>query len=109
MKHALLRGGIVALALAVPAAMAASGEIRWKVHDRSRPKPPVVTPPPQNLPAPVPPDAVVLFDGKDLSHFVSERGGPAKWSVQDGVLTVVPGAGAIVTRRAFGDVQLHLE
>ncbi len=108
MKHAILRGGMVALALSLSVA-AGAGEKRWKIHDLSRPKPPVVTPPAQNLPTPVPPDAVVLFDGKNLSEFASLAGGPAKWTVKDGALIVAPGTGHIVTKRAFGDVQVHLE
>lgn len=98
---------------AIPAGSSASApktaKSGWKVHDLFRPRPRVVRPPAQNLPVPAPPDAVVLFDGTPLSEFQSETGGPAKWKVEDGVLTVTPGAGAIVTKRAFGDVQVHLE
>jgi hypothetical protein len=57
-----------------------------------------------------PSDAVVLFDGKDLSNWASVNGeGPAKWEVKDGAMVVVRGAGAIRTRREFDDVQLHIE
>ncbi len=56
-----------------------------------------------------PSDAIVLFDGKDLSQWQSEKnGGPAKWEVQDGVATV-NGTGSIATRQGFGDCQLHIE
>lgn len=81
----------------------------WKIHDRSRPHPPVVTPAAQKLPVPVPPDALVLFDGKDLSQWTDDQGSAPRWKVQGGVLSVVPGAGPITTRKAFGDVQVHLE
>lgn len=59
----------------------------------------------------VPPsDAIVLFDGKDLSKWESEKdGSPALWTVADGVMTVKPGAGGIRTKQGFGDVQLHIE
>jgi 3-keto-disaccharide hydrolase len=57
-----------------------------------------------------PSDAVVLFDGKDLSNWVSANGeGPAKWEVKDGAMVVVPRSGPIRTKRAFDDVQLHIE
>ncbi len=70
----------------------------------------------QPVPAPVDPgrpgrapaDAIVLFDGKDLSEWRG-RDGEAGWRVADGAMTVVPGAGDLTTKRRFGDVQLHLE
>src|ERR1051326_9214166 len=60
-------------------------------------------------PGPPPSDAIVLFDGEDLSQWKCDKdGGPAKWAVKDGVATV-NGTGGISTRQAFGDCQLHLE
>ncbi len=56
-----------------------------------------------------PSDAIVLFDGSDLSNFQSQEGGPAAWKVEDGAFTVVPGQGGIQTKQAFGDCQLHIE
>lgn len=57
-----------------------------------------------------PSDAIVLFDGKDLSNWVSGRdGSPAKWEVKEGAMVVVRGTGAIRTKQEFGDVQLHIE
>jgi 3-keto-disaccharide hydrolase len=56
-----------------------------------------------------PSDAVVLFDGKDLSRWHSREGGEAKWLVKDGYAEVVAKAGPIVTRDEFGDCQLHIE
>jgi len=56
-----------------------------------------------------PSDAIVLFDGKDLSAWESEAGGAAPWQVADGVVTVVPGSKGIVSKRSFCDIQLHLE
>jgi hypothetical protein len=69
-----------------------------------RPRPPVVDPGPERPPAPPPSDAIVLFDGKDLSEWTG-----GNWQVKDGYVVVVARAGALVTRRAFGDVQLHVE
>ena len=56
-----------------------------------------------------PSDAIVLFDGTDLSSWESPRGGSAGWTVSDGAMTVKAGTGGIRTRQAFGDVQLHIE
>ncbi|MCI0488376.1 MAG: DUF1080 domain-containing protein [Blastocatellia bacterium] len=58
-----------------------------------------------------PSDAIVLFDGKDLSKWRSARegGGEAKWQVREGYMQVQPGTGDIATREEFGDCQLHIE
>ena len=69
--------------------------------------PRVVTPGP--APGAPPSDAIVLFDGTDLSKWEGEKGGPATWTVADGAMTVKPKAGGIRTKQAFGDVQLHIE
>jgi len=50
-----------------------------------------------------PSDAIVLFDGKDLSAWE----GGENWKVADGVATV--GKGDIKTKQNFGDCQLHIE
>ena len=55
-----------------------------------------------------PADAVVLFDGRDLSAWTG-RDGDAAWTVLGDAMTVKPGTGDIRTRRAFGNVQLHVE
>ena len=81
----------------------------WKMHDMSRPQPPVVQVPDLKLPVAPPSDAVVLFDGKDLSHWRRSDGGAAKWTVQDGYFATVAGTGYLHTQEAFGDVQLHIE
>src|SRR5437588_7035017 len=60
-------------------------------------------------PGPPPSDAIVLFDGKDLSKWQGGKDGtPAKWVVKDGVGTA-NGTGNISTEPRFGDCQLHLE
>jgi hypothetical protein len=57
-----------------------------------------------------PSDAVVLFDGKDLSNWSSVKdGGAALWDVKDGAMVVKGGSGAIKTKKDFGDIQLHIE
>jgi hypothetical protein len=87
----------VALAI-VSSAAAQEGEyltgITW-------PEPPVVTPGKTNSDPPS--DAIVLFDGKDLSAW--ENG--EKWKIEDGVATVQ--GGEITTKQSFGDIQLHIE
>jgi hypothetical protein len=89
---------------------------KWHVHDGDRPPSPVITPgtcSTQEEPGKPPSDAVVLFDGKDLSHWRGEGGKPAGWKVEDGVM-IIPargqsGGGSIATRDEFGDCQLHVE
>jgi 3-keto-disaccharide hydrolase len=71
-------------------------------------EPKIVNPGPPGGP---PSDAIVLFDGKDLSQWRSFRpgGGDAKWLVKDGFMQVVAGTGDIGTKQTFEDVQLHIE
>jgi hypothetical protein len=88
---------------------AAQSPTRWLAHDMRRPRPSVVTPGKQALPAPAPSDAVILFDGKDLSNWRDAMGGPAKWKAQDGYMESVPLSGYVYTAGKFGDVQLHVE
>ena len=82
---------------------------RWKAHDMNRPRPPVVKPAAQALPVLPPADAIILFDGKDLSQWRRQDGGPAKWAVVNGYTESTKGSGYIYTRRTFGDIQLHVE
>jgi Domain of Unknown Function (DUF1080)/Domain of unknown function (DUF3471) len=104
---------IVALLLGVR--LAADGDrpeapaARWRQHDIRRPRPPVVEPAAGGIASAPPRDAVILFDGTDLDAWKSHTGGPARWKVNGGVMETVPGAGMIETKRAFGDIQLHVE
>lgn len=85
---------------------------QWKVHDRSRPQPPVITSgecSTQDRPGQPPSDAIVLFNGKDLENWESINGGPAKWKVGDGYFEVVAKTGNIRTKASYGDCQLHVE
>ena len=65
------------------------------------PEPKVVTP--GKTDAEPPSDAVVLFDGKDLSKW----NGGENWEIQDGVATAKKSG--ITTKESFGDCQLHVE
>lgn len=82
----------------------------WRVHDGKRPQPRIVKPGETfSHTAPAPADAVVLFDGKDLSKWQSGNGGEPRWKVEEGYMETFRGAGNIRTKELFGDFQLHLE
>src|SRR4051812_3524940 len=79
---------------------AATAAVEKSKRAPKAPPPPVVTPgtpAAPNAPARAPSDAVVLFDGTDLSKFVA-RGrtvpkgtdGTPAWRIQDGYMEVVP-------------------
>ena len=72
------------------------------------PVPDVVTPGDCGAP---PSDAIVLFDGKDLSQWKHENGDAPKWFLnkEEGCFTVVKKTGTIETKQEFGDIQLHIE
>jgi hypothetical protein len=61
---------------------------------------------------PGPAGAITLLDqNNDLSHWGME-GNPdraAQWPVEDGILTVDPGKGSLVTRQLVQDFAMHLE
>jgi len=73
------------------------------------PVPKVVTP--GKLSGEAPSDAIILFNGKNLSQWVmaDDRSVPAKWKVADGILTVDKKTGNIETKQSFNNYQLHLE
>src|SRR5258706_1520794 len=104
---------IGALLLAVvPRISNAQVDPKWKIHDMDRPVPALDDPgtsSTQDSPGRPPADAVVLFDGKDLSKWAHKDGSAAKWKVENGYFEVVPKTGYIYTREAFGDCQLHVE
>ena len=84
----------------------------WQIHDMDRPRPQIITPgtaSTQERPGQAPSDAIVLFEGKDLSHWRAMDGGPAKWVVKNNVIETVKGAGYIRSYREFGSCQLHIE
>jgi hypothetical protein len=82
---------------------------KWKVHDLNRPQPRHVTPGTTFSDMALPPsDAVVLFDGRDLSRWLGDKGSPT-WKVENGYMEVTPKSGSIRTKDEFSDFQLHLE
>src|SRR6516225_647382 len=106
----LLAGALLAGCGAVASAQV---DPRWEIHDRNRPLPATVTPgtaSTQEAPGKPPSDAVVLFDGRDLSQWVMKKdGSPAKWKVENGYFEVAPHTGDLRTKESFGDCQLHVE
>jgi len=100
----------------------------YKLTEQWDPVPTTVTPGYFTSP---PSDAIILFDGTDLSQWQNpkhEYGArmdqvesvlnarlkaqtytPADWTVKDGAMIVKPGTGAIETKQNFGNVQLHIE
>ena len=79
-----------------------------KPFDPPKKEPVVITPGAKVGDAPS--DAIVLFDGKNLSEWKTLKdGSEAKWTVKDGFMEVAPKAGDIATKQEFGDCQLHIE
>ena len=83
-----------------------SQEWTAKLTQIHEPVPEVVTPGEGTAP---PSDAIVLFDGSNMDSWQSSKGGPSKWELKDGIMTVKPKTGAIVSKQSFGDIQLHIE
>jgi len=96
----------------------------WRIRDLNRPKPVTVTP--GRHAGDPPSDAIVLFDGTDLSHWTVSGPGrgagpgqtgapgaaavqPTTWKVEDGYVELTPGAGSLTSKERFKDFQLHLE
>jgi hypothetical protein len=102
----VLRINITAAAVLLAAGVQAQTQDDPKLTEVWKPVPRVVNPG-QGTAAPS--DAIVLFNGKDLSEWEGVKGGPAKWSVGSGAVTVAKGTGDIRTKRGFGDCQLHIE
>lgn len=98
----------------------------YRIHDDTRARPAIVTPgtfPTADTPGKPPSDAVVLFNGKDLSNWLRWDGplgydyakgdkpgktGEPAWKVENGVIEVT-NDGHLMTKEKFGDVQLHIE
>ncbi|NUQ64891.1 MAG: DUF1080 domain-containing protein [Pirellulales bacterium] len=77
----------------------------WHVHDPDRPAPKKIDPgcpgtPDQGCAAPS--DAIVLFDGKDLSQWHD-----CDWKVENGIAVAI--GRPLATKQQFGSCQLHVE
>ncbi len=77
----------------------------YHVHDPDRPAPKKVTPAPPDIEGKTgtaPSDAIVLFNGTDLSQWES-----SDWKIENGELIAV--SDELTSKQAFGDCQLHIE
>jgi hypothetical protein len=113
MKQALfLLLFISAYAFSQPCGMKNFNDFEYDIHSTDRPYPEVVDPgTPSSLDeAGQPPsDAIVLFDGSDLSQWLTRDSEPADWKVGNGYIECVPGKSTIYSKQSFGDCQLHIE
>lgn len=105
---------IAALLAAAPLAQQVKQETtqatkEWGVHDKDRPQPAMVEGAGHGK---APSDAVVLFDGKDLSKWTGNNN-TAAWEIKSdasgGYFQVKSGSGNIRTRDGFGSCQFHIE
>jgi hypothetical protein len=98
MRNSVIVVAAVGLVALVAARSCAQGEylpgVEW-------PKPAIITP--GEKPGDPPSDAIILFDGKDLSAW----DGAQRWRVDNG--DMVAGRGEIRSKQSFGDCQLHIE
>lgn len=113
MKSALTLIQINLLALFMIIGLAANScaqnqEMKPEDTEFYEPQPPVIDPG-EDTSIDAPSDAIILFDGTDMSKWQSVNGGEVEWEIEDGAVTVVPGTGNIETKESFGDVQLYIE
>ncbi|KAA5546625.1 3-keto-disaccharide hydrolase [Adhaeribacter rhizoryzae] len=119
MIHAITFNKLALVALA--AGLFVFGQAKAQTQPGAVPKPPKMVPEMTEFWEPevktitpgtgtaAPSDAIILFDGKDLSQWKGKDGGAAKWQVKDGAMIVTKGTGAITTKQNFEDFQLHVE
>lgn len=80
----------------------------WQLAEKTEvwePAPPKVTTKIGSAPS----DATLLLSRKNLLAWESTNGGDAKWSLENGVLTVGAGLSDIRTKQSFCDAQFHVE
>lgn len=89
---------------------------KWDKEKKKNERPGVIIPPgfsSDAQPGAAPSDAIVFFDGKNLSMWKGrdkDGSDAAKWLVKDGHMEVVRGSGTIQTRdEVEGDCQWHIE
>jgi len=107
-KISFLAFTLLAIASTMSAQTKQPMEMKPEMTEIWEPEVPVVTPGRTAVDAPS--DAIILFDGNDLSkEWTNAEGGLPGWKVADGCVTVVKGAGIIKTKKLFDDCQLHIE
>ncbi|HZL35403.1 MAG TPA: DUF1080 domain-containing protein [Tepidisphaeraceae bacterium] len=114
-SSALFGAAVLALAGVFAVAQEAHGPkqpwSKYFVHDMQRPAPPVVDPGTASTPdqpGKPPSDAIVLFDGKDMSHWQADGGGEPTFKLANGVMLSY-GPKDLQSKDKFGDIQLHVE
>jgi hypothetical protein len=100
-----------------PRALAPGG--KYFKGDMERPRPSVITPPTettQDKAGKPPGDAIALFDGTDLSHWLRTPGGKdpdkgtnPRWKIENGWMECIPQGGGLKCKDRFGSAQLHIE
>ena len=116
MKNIILKAGLLVVAGFVSLSSYAQREypeperMRAGMSEFWLPQPKVVTPGDIKENS-APSDAIVLFDGKNLSAWVSSKSkDAAEWPVNsDGTFTVNKKLGDIQTKQEFENYQLHIE
>lgn len=96
------------LCLVLPAASLLAAETNKATPaspKKEDPQPVIVAPGPVGGP---PSDAIVLFDGKDLSKFRGQRAEEPHWKIEAGVVESTS-PGGIFSKEEFSDCQLHVE
>ena len=84
---------------------AETNKVKSASPPQEAPQPPVID---AGLAGGAPSDAIILFDGRDLSKFRGQNSPEPRWRLQDGVMeSSVPGG--IFSKEEFGDCQLHVE
>lgn len=93
--------------------MTIDGIMVHETDPAKQPQPSVVSPvteSTQKKPGQAPSDAIVLFDGSDLSNWTSTKAGqPIKWEIKDGAMWPTRNSGMAQSKQEFGSCQLHLE
>ncbi len=78
----------------------------WAAQKPEEPQPRYVDP---DGNARAPSDAVLLFNGRDMSGWVTKDGNAAGCHVKDAVMTCVSGSGDLYSTAKFRSAQIHLE
>ena len=118
----MIRSAFIAVATLSCIALAAERMTpggKWKANSMDRPRPAVVDPGTASTPdkpGQPPSDAIILFNGKDLSQWEQDGQGQDKgkrvaptWKVENGYMETVPKSGTLRARQSFSDCQLHIE
>lgn len=101
---------VLGMGLLLFVSMGAAGQTQAVTPDKEVYEPVPKKVQPAATPGGAPSDAIILFDGKDLSAWEAVKdSAAASWPVADGIVTVDKKVGTIRTRRQFLDYQLHLE